>query len=77
MIDPFFLDRLMHAFTTANATPLAHAAAHAAAQQPIAAFRNAAPICRALREAEDVAAAAFRRQEATSAESPRDDRHAG
>ena len=32
MIDPFFLDRLMHAFTTAHATPLSMAAAHAASR---------------------------------------------
>ena len=75
MIDPFFLDRLMHAFTTAHATPLSMAAAHAASRN-VTESVDEPPTCRALREAEDVAAAAFSRQEAISAELPRDDRHA-
>jgi hypothetical protein len=53
MIDPFFYDRLLHAFTTANATPLSQAASHATGD---------AAACRALREAEEVVAAVFRRE---------------
>ena len=75
MIDPFFLDRLMHAFTTAHATPLSMAAAHAASRN-VTESVDEPPTCRALREAEDVAAAAFHHQEATSAELPRAGRHA-
>ena len=75
MIDPFFLDRLMHAFTTAHATPLSMAAAHAASRN-VTESVDEPPTCRARREAEDVAAAAFSRQEAISAELPRDDRQA-
>ena len=75
MIDPFFLDRLMHAFTTAHATPLSMAAAHAASRN-VTESVDEPPKCRALREGEEVAAATSRRQETTSAESPRDDRRA-
>ena len=68
MIDPFFFDRMMHAFTTANSTPLSQAAAHAASSQPAAQSSGEAPTCRALREAEAVVAEVFRRERATQAE---------
>lgn len=74
MIDPFFIDRLMHAFTTANATPLSHAAAQAATGQP-----DAAPTsepCRAVREAEAVVAEVLRRDQPTCSETPQADSHA-
>lgn len=59
MIDPFFFDRLMHAFTTAHALPHSHAATHAANAQPVRPSPGEAPMARALREAEAVAAAVW------------------
>jgi hypothetical protein len=67
VIDPFFLDRLMHAFTTANSTPLSQAAAHAASSQPAAQSAGEASTCRALREAEAVVAEVLRRERTTQA----------
>lgn len=58
MIDPFFFDRLMHAFTTVNATPLSHAA-HAATGERARESTSETTVCRALQEAEAVAAAAL------------------
>jgi hypothetical protein len=64
MIDPFFFDRLMHAFTTTNATPLSQAA-----YPP----REATP-CRAVREAEAVVAEVLHRERTTqAAPNPADD----
>jgi hypothetical protein len=68
MIDPFFFDRLMHAFTTTNATPLSQAAAHAANAQSAAQSSGEAATCRALREAEAVVAEVLRRERTTQAE---------
>lgn len=59
MIDPFFFDRLLHAFTTTNASPLNQAATHAANAQPVRPSPGEAPMARALREAEAVAAAVW------------------
>lgn len=73
MIDPFFFDRLMHAFTTANSTPLSHAAEHAATSQRAPASTGEASACRALREAEAVAAAELRREHTAPAESDQAD----
>lgn len=66
MLDPFFLDRLMHAFTTAHATPRSHAA-HAECAQPTAELTRVAAPCRALREAEAVVAEVLRREHAAQA----------
>lgn len=76
MIDPFFFDRLMHAFTTANSTPLSRAAAPPASRE-----HAAEPACevspyRALREAEAVAAEALRRDQPIPSGTPQADRHA-
>jgi hypothetical protein len=76
MIDPFFFDRLMHAFTTANSTPLSQAAEHAATSQRVPASTGEALACRALREAEAVVAAALRREHTAPAESDQADGHA-
>ena len=59
MIDPFFFDRLLHAFTTANASPLNQAATHAANAQTVRPSPEEAPMARALREAEAVAEAVW------------------
>ena len=64
MLDPFFIDRLMHAFTTAHATPRSHAAAQAEMSQPAAPSTGEAAPCRALREAEAVVAAVLGREHA-------------
>jgi hypothetical protein len=56
MIDPFFFDRLMHAFTTANSTPLSKAAAQAADDQCVANAAGSTPSCRAVQDAEAVVA---------------------
>ncbi len=79
MIDPFLFDRLMHAFTTANSTPLSQAAAHAADSQSAAQSTGDASTCRALREAEAVVAEVLRRERATQAEpnQPADHTQAG
>jgi hypothetical protein len=76
MIDPFFFDRLMHAFTTANSTPLSHAAAQAPAGQPPAESTCEATGCRALREAEAVVAEAYLRNQPTHSGTPQADSHA-
>ncbi len=70
MIDPYFFDRLMHAFTTANSTPLSQSAAQSTGE---------ASTCRALREAEAVVAEVLRRERATQAEpnQPADHTQAG
>ena len=68
MIDPFFYDRLMHAFTTANSTPLSQAAAHAANANPVTRSAGEALTCQALREAETVVAEALRRERTAQAE---------
>jgi hypothetical protein len=68
MIDPFFYDRLMHAFTTTNSTPLSRAAAHAANSRPAAQSTGEASTCRAVQEAEAVVAAVLRRERTTQAE---------
>ncbi len=75
MIDPFFFDRLMHAFTTANSTPLSQAAAHAATSQPTNASAGEATTCRALREAEAVAAAVLLRERTAQPQSNQADDH--
>jgi hypothetical protein len=80
MIDPFFFDRLMHAFTTANSTPLSHAAEHAAmskrvAASTVAASTGEASACRALREAEAVVAEAHLRARNLPAETDQPDGH--
>jgi hypothetical protein len=63
VIDPFFIDRLMHAFTTAHSTPLSRAAEQAATDQQTAQAAEQAPTCRALREAEAVVAEVLRREQ--------------
>ena len=75
MIDPFFFDRLMHAFTTGRSTPLSRAAAEAPSQ-PAADSPCEASACRALREAEEVAADALRLDQPTLSGTPRADSHA-
>lgn len=62
MIDPFFFDRLMHAFTTANATPLNQAAGHVTVDQCTAQAAREVPTCRALQDAEAVVADVLRRE---------------
>lgn len=74
MIDPFFIDRLLHAFTTANATPISRSAAQAAASQPAAAPTSEP--CRAVREAEAVVAEVLRRDQTTCSGMPQADSHA-
>ena len=75
MIDPFFFDRLMHAFTTGRSTPLSRTAADAAGQSPAESTCDATA-CRALREAEAVAADALRRDQPTLSGMPQADSHA-
>jgi hypothetical protein len=72
MIDPFFFDRLMHAFTTTNSTPLSQAAA----DQRTAKATGAAPACRAVREAEAVVAETCLRERTLPAETAEPDNHA-
>lgn len=76
MHDPFFFDRLMRAFTYADSTPLSRAAQQmgtpGGTQQP----GSDAPTCRALREAEAVAAAALQGDQPTPAGTQQADRHA-
>lgn len=76
MIDPFFFDRLMHAFTTTNATPLSRAAQQAATPSNTLEAGSEEPSCRALQEAESVAAAALSRDRPAQAGTPQADRHA-
>jgi hypothetical protein len=73
MHDPFFFDRLMHAFTTMNSTPLSHAATSAASGQPTTEPASKATPCRALREAEEVVAAARLRERMASAKTRQPD----
>jgi guanyl-specific ribonuclease Sa len=75
MVDPFFFDRLMHAFTTANSTPLNQAAEHAATSQRALASSGEASACRALREAEAVVAEAHLRARNLPAETDQPDGH--
>lgn len=67
MIDPFFFDRLMHAFTTANSTPLSQAAEHAANSLRPAHSSGEVSTCRVLREAEAVVAEVLGRERVTQA----------
>jgi hypothetical protein len=76
MIDPFFFDRLMHAFTTANSTPLSRAAGQAATSRCTPDPAGEASGCRALREAEAVAADALRRDQPMHSGTPQADSHA-
>jgi hypothetical protein len=73
MINPFFFDRLMHAFTTANSTPLSRAAEPGATTQCTPNAAGEAPACRALRDAEAVAAEALRRNQSTHSGTPQAD----
>ena len=75
MIDPYFYDRLMHAFTTKNSTPLSRAAAPAATGRPTAETTIAATPCRAVRDAEDVLAAVLLRERRASEETYQLDDH--
>jgi len=72
MIDPFFFERLMQAFTTTNATPLGLSAAPTSPGQPTC----DATACRALREAEDVLAAVLLRERTGPAEANPAEDHA-
>ena len=74
MIDPFLYNRLMHVFTTANSTPLSHAA-HAADGQPTEESTGEAPACRALREAEAVVSAMLLRERTAQAGTNQADDH--
>ena len=63
MIDPFFFDRLMHAFTTANAGRTREPAGPVMTDQGTLSGTGAPP-CRALKEAEAVVADMLRREHA-------------
>ena len=75
MIDPFFFDRLMRAFTTANSTPLTRADKHAATSQCTPGSAGEALACRSVWEAEAVAAEAFRSAQPMHSGTPRGDSH--
>jgi hypothetical protein len=75
MIDPFFFDRLMHAFTTANSTPLSKAAAQAADDQCVANAAGSTPSCRAVQDAEAVVREILRREQSTQMGTPQADGH--
>jgi hypothetical protein len=76
MHDPFFFDRLMHAFTTVHSTPLSHAATHAATGRPTAEPTTETARCPALRQAEEVVAAALLQERTVSGGSNQPDDHA-
>lgn len=76
MHDPFFFDRLLHAFTTANSTPLSHAAEHGETGQSAAESSDESSPCRVIREAEAVMAEALRCNHARHSGTPQADGHA-
>lgn len=73
MIDPFFFDRLMHAFTTTNSTPLTQAAAHAIPGRCVDRADGQTTTCRALQEAEAVVAEVMHRERTANAATNRSD----
>ena len=75
MIDPYFFDRLMHAFTTTNSTPLSHASGPGAPDQSAPVSPGEAPTSRVVREAEAVVAEVLRRNYSTPSSTSQADGH--
>jgi hypothetical protein len=74
MIDPFFFDRLMRAFT-AQPAPGCHAGEPGATNRCKSEPPGASSTCRVIREAEEIVAEVFRRGHSSPAGTPQADGH--